>query len=85
MKLRRYVHNPLEVEALQVNTAAEVKSAFPRSHASHFPSGRLEYVHLVDAVGKSKAFPGEWILKHAGGYIEIVPNEWFQHAYGVKP
>jgi len=67
------------VEAIQVTRPyRRVKHAFPRSHLKSRPSGRLDYIRLVDAVeGANRAREGDWIVRREAGVVEVMPAEQF--------
>lgn len=81
--MREYAHKPLRVTAMCVTAPYKaIQNAFPRSHLFKLPSGRTGHIHLMDAVGNTKAYPGDWILRHEnGGYVEILTEDEFNKRY----
>lgn len=88
--MKRYVHQPTEVEAVQVVAPFRAFThAFPRHHAVKLPSGRIGYFHLVDAGSlRSRAYPGDWVLKHSSEdgvwWAEILTDIEFTRSYEEK-
>lgn len=87
--MKRYIHKPTEVEAVQVVAPFRgLTHAFPRHHAVKLPSGRIGYFHLVDAdPTRSRAYPGDWVVKHSsedGVRVEILTDDEFTQTYGEK-
>ena len=83
MKPSKYIHKSTEVDAIQVvSPYKDVTTFVPRSHPVKYPGGRLKHFHLVDAVGKTNAEPGDWILKFPDRRIEILTDEEFRRDFG---
>lgn len=79
--MKRYKHLPTEVDAVHVVKPYAGMKAFPRSHANHFPSGKISNYHIVDAVGRTAAYPGDYVVKHDDGTIEILTEAEFNLRY----
>lgn len=80
--MRKFTHKPLPVEAVQVvSPYRALTHAFPRNHPVKLPSGRLAYYHLVDAVERTKAYPGNWVVRHPDKTVEILTEEVFNDRY----
>jgi hypothetical protein len=81
--MKTYRHLPTEVSAVQVEKPyREFKHHFPRHHEVKLPSGRISYFHVVDAPPtRSKAFPGDWVLKLPDGSAQILSDAEFSRIY----
>lgn len=80
--MRKFTRKPTQVEAVQVvSPYRALTHAFPRNHPVKLPSGRLAYYHLVDAVDRTKAYPGDWVVKFPDGTVEIFTEEAFNDRY----
>lgn len=80
--MKTFKHQATEVQAVQVvKPYAGFKHAFPRHHAFSLPSGRISYFHLVDAVPRSKVYPGDWVVRHEDGTIEVLTDVEFNRRY----
>lgn len=80
--MKKARHKPIEVEFVHVVAPYKAfKAAFRQHHEVKLPSGRLAYFHVVDATGRSKAYPGDYLLKHSDGKVEIVTEKYFNETY----
>lgn len=80
--MRAFQHKPLRVTAMCVTAPYRaIQNAFPRSHLFKLPSGRTGHIHLIDAVGRTEAYPEDWILKHEDGTVEVLTEDGFNKRY----
>lgn len=84
--MKTFRHKPLEVQAVQVTSPYRAfKAAFPRHHEMKLPSGRISCFHVVDAEGRTRAYPGDYVLKipQEGGpaKVEILSEAEFNRRY----
>lgn len=78
--MRKYTHQATEVEAVQlVKPFTGFTHAFPRHHAFKLPSGRISHYHLVDVA--AKVYPGDWVVKHSDGVLEVLTDVEFNRRY----
>lgn len=72
-----------EVAAIQISRPyRSVLLKFPRAHLKAKPSGRLDYIRLIDAPeGANRGRDGDWIVKHMDGKVEVIPAERFDADY----
>lgn len=72
-----------EVAAIQIaRPYRAVLLKFPRAHLKAKPSGRLDYIRLIDAPeGSNRGRDGDWIVKHLDGKVEVITAEVFAAEY----
>lgn len=77
--MKKFVHNQFEVEAVQlVRPYRSFTTAFPRSHPVTSQAGKIMYYHMVDG---GKAYPGDFVLKHGDGTVEVLTEAEFTRRY----
>ncbi|SHT12301.1 Uncharacterised protein [Mycobacteroides abscessus subsp. abscessus] len=82
--MKTYVHNPTEVEAIQVVRPWKgVQDAVPFAHMVKKASGAFDYfkVSFPGISEVERAYEGDWIVKDHG-YYEVLTNVQFQYYYG---
>lgn len=81
--LKTYQRNAIEVEAMQVKRPFHnVSRAFPRSHQTDRPSGKLHYIRLIDAPeGSNRAHEGDWIIRYPSGKVEVITDGEFEEQF----
>ncbi len=70
------------VTAVQVTRPYRAfKKAFPRHHEFKSVTGRLSHFYVSDTIGRSQAYPGDWVVKFEDGSVEIFTDEEFTRRY----
>lgn len=83
--MKTYVHNPTEVEAIQVARPwKSVQDSIPFAHQVKEGSGALAFftISVPGNLEVQRAYAGDWIVKYPTGCYSVLTNEQFQRYYG---
>lgn len=82
--METFIHNPTRVEALQVvKPWIRLQQVLPYSRQVKTGSGSLAYLILQrpGQVDTLRAYPGEWLVFHPDGVVEVLTDEEFKRQY----
>jgi hypothetical protein len=80
----RYIHKPVEVEAVRYDGGIEPIRAWRKGGEECFPCGSL-LAFFTPANGVRLTRPGEWIVREPDGATHILSDADFTERYALLP